>query len=69
MPTEPIFVSKTRFYHITTKSEKNSGIFCQTMEFYGGIGGKTSQRPGNSDLHNTQEIVHNFTLFGVVIPN
>jgi hypothetical protein len=41
-------VSKTRFYHITSKSEKKSRIFCQTAEFYGGIGGKTSPMPGNS---------------------
>ncbi len=41
--TEPIFVSKTRFYHITTKSEKNSGIFCQTAEFYVGLAEKPRQ--------------------------
>jgi hypothetical protein len=45
---EQIFVSKTRLYHITTKSEKNSGIFAKIAEIYGEIGGQISPRPGNS---------------------
>jgi hypothetical protein len=48
---KPFFVPKTRFYHITTKSQKNSGFFCQIAEFYGGIGGQTSPGPGNSGRH------------------
>jgi hypothetical protein len=35
-----LFFSKSRFFRITTKSQKNSGIFCQIAEFYGGIGGQ-----------------------------
>jgi hypothetical protein len=46
---EPLSVPKTRFYYITTKSQKNSGIFCQIAKFCGGIGGKTLPRPGISD--------------------
>jgi hypothetical protein len=34
-----------RFYYITTKSQKNSGIFCQIAKFCGEISGKTSPRP------------------------
>jgi hypothetical protein len=41
---EPGLVPRTR----TTKSQKNSGIFCQIAEFCGWIDGKTSPRPGNS---------------------
>jgi hypothetical protein len=37
------------FYLITTKSQKNNGIFCPIAEFCGGTGGKTSPRLGISD--------------------
>jgi hypothetical protein len=42
---EPLLVPKTRFYYITTKSQKISGIFCQIAKFCGGVRGKTSPRP------------------------
>jgi hypothetical protein len=45
---EPLSLLKTRFYHIIMKSHKSSGIFCQIEQFYGGMGGQTSPRPGNS---------------------
>jgi 2-keto-3-deoxy-6-phosphogluconate aldolase len=50
---EPRLVPKTRFYYITTISQKNSRNFCQIAEFCGGIGGKTSPRPGIS-THQAQ---------------
>jgi hypothetical protein len=35
------FPFQIKIFCITTKSQKNSGIFCQIAEFYGGIGGQT----------------------------
>jgi hypothetical protein len=45
---QPLSLPKTRFYHIIMKSKKNCGIFRQIAQFYGGMGGQTSLRPGNS---------------------
>jgi hypothetical protein len=45
---EPILVLQTRFYYMTTKSQKNSGNFCKIAEFCGRIGRKTLPRPDNS---------------------
>ncbi len=33
MQKEPFLIPKTRFYYTTTKSQKNSRIFCQIEEF------------------------------------
>ncbi len=37
------FDPKTRFYHITTKSQKNSGIFAKLRNFKVGLADKPSQ--------------------------
>jgi hypothetical protein len=58
---EAHFVPKMRFYHLTTKSQKNNGIVAKIVELYGGTGGQTSPRPGNSgtgggsSVENTQQ--------------
>jgi hypothetical protein len=43
-----LFELKNGIVFHTMKSKENSLIFFQIVQFCGGIGGKTSPRPGNS---------------------